>query len=307
MPAIPPSLLNCTVYLYRSDDDARRGVASGGSGFLVTVDSGHGGVGFPHFVTNRLVVNLGFQLVGLNAKYGEPITLHAIPEEWTIAIDDDLAVFGTFLPAGVDAAPIHIDAFLGEDCLIDGWPVYPGDETMFFGRFISHEGQQRNTPVVRFGNISMLPDEAAPIRLGDIDQVAFLVESRSLSGFSGSPAFVKLSDTRLFTGDRPPASWIPVGLRFLGVNCGHMPFWSRVRDQKNHTSFIEDMWVETNSGIAVVIPAWRLLKLLNDPSVIAAREEWDRRYEAEAARSIHQENQKGSNAPGRPDTTDRER
>ena len=63
-------------------------------------------------------------------------------------------------------------------------------------------------------------------RRGEREQVAFLVECRSLSGFSGSPAFVHLAQPRL-TEQR---GWIPSGLRFLGVDCAHIPFWSQARE-----------------------------------------------------------------------------
>src|SRR5207248_2655066 len=66
----------------------------------------------------------------------------------------------------------------------------PGTDTMMIGRFITHEGRQRNTPAVRFGNVSMLPFEPVRTERGGLKQRSFLVEERSLSGFSGSAVFV---------------------------------------------------------------------------------------------------------------------
>ena len=67
--------------------------------------------------------------------------------------------------------------------------VGPGDDVFFVGRFISQQGQQRNTPTVRQGVISMLPHEKVPSWEGTpVD--SFLVEARSLSGYSGSPVFL---------------------------------------------------------------------------------------------------------------------
>ena len=141
---------------------------------------------------------------------------------------------------------------------------------MLFGRFVNHEGHQRNKPVVRFGNIAMMPDAAAPVRVGDLDQLAFLVECRSLGGFSGSPAFVSLAQRRWMGGVQKsgPSPSVP---KFLGVDCAHLPFWSAVCESRDPMRRVPDLWSETNSGIAVIVPAWRLLKLLNDDHLVQAR------------------------------------
>jgi hypothetical protein len=34
---------------------------------------------------------------------------------------------------------------------------------------------------------------------------------------------------------------------------------------------VPDLWSETNSGIAVIVPAWRLLKLLEEDHLVQAR------------------------------------
>jgi hypothetical protein len=63
-----------------------------------------------------------------------------------------------------------------------------GSEVMFAGLFVNHHGRQRNEPVVRFGNICAMPAEPVSTEVGDIE--AYLVESRSVGGLSGSPVFV---------------------------------------------------------------------------------------------------------------------
>jgi hypothetical protein len=56
-----------------------------------------------------------------------------------------------------------------------------GDEAFVVGRFINHEGKQRNTPTARTGIISQMPIE--PIHIRGIDQECFLIEARSFGGF----------------------------------------------------------------------------------------------------------------------------
>lgn len=69
--------------------------------------------------------------------------------------------------------------------------IGPGDDVARLGRFITHDGRQRNKPLARFGNIAMMHDNAEPIEIAPgRHQVGLLVECRSLSAFSGSPVFV---------------------------------------------------------------------------------------------------------------------
>jgi hypothetical protein len=119
------------------------------------------------------------------------------------------------------------------------------------------------------------------VKVGDYEQIAFLVECRSMSGFSGSPAFVHLTQPRL----TDQKGFIGSGLRFLGVDCAHLPFWSQAQESRNRNATkIPNNWVETNSGIAVVIPAWRLKKLMNEDHLVKERERYLREAEEEAKR-----------------------
>lgn len=269
--AVDPYYLNSTVFLYPSEESAMRGEAAGGCGCLIGTPSRHAPHFYPHVITNAHVVDHGHRFVRLNKADGDVVVLKTKPEDWTLSIDDDLAVLPTYFPPRTLAVSIFTDTFLDESCKVDGWPIYPGDEVLFYGRFVGYDGKERNRPVMRFGNVAMLPDSNATVRVNDRDQVAFLVECRS---FSGSPAFVRLADSRLpAPGSSSPAGWIPRGTKFLGIDCGHFPFWSSVYAEKTKSSSRHPgMFVETNSGIAVVIPSWRVLNALNHESVVSQRE-----------------------------------
>jgi hypothetical protein len=69
------------------------------------------------------------------------------------------------------------------------YDVGPGDDVFFVDRYVNHEGQQRNLPTVRLGIISMLPYEKVEHSRGTLVD-SFLVEARSLGGYSGSPVFL---------------------------------------------------------------------------------------------------------------------
>jgi hypothetical protein len=70
-----------------------------------------------------------------------------------------------------------------------------GSEAAFAGLFVNHYGRRRNEPIVRFGNISAMPGEPVATEVGDIE--AYLVESRSVGGLSGSPVFVDVGVFRV--------------------------------------------------------------------------------------------------------------
>ncbi len=275
--AIAPSYMTCTVYLYSSVDAANRGLGFGGSGFVLGVPFvEHQRQWHLYVVTNKHVIEPpegpSNCVMRVNTRDGGSVSIPTQPDAWTKAINDDLALIPFEPPDNWVPGLIATDTFLDESCEINDWPVYPGDDVVFFGRFVNHEGHQRNKPVARFGNISMMPDMEAPVRVWNQDQLAFLVECRSLGGFSGSPAFVHLSHLRWMGGIKKDGL-SPSQPRFLGVDCAHLPFWSAIYERRGDPSTrIPNQWAETNSGIAVIVPAWHLLRLLSEEHLVRERE-----------------------------------
>ena len=83
---------------------------------------------------------------------------------------------------------VKTSGFLSEGLVIS-YDIGPGDEVFMVGRFSGHQGTLTNLPVARFGAISMLPREEIRNPMGNRTK-HFLVEVRSIPGFSGSPVFV---------------------------------------------------------------------------------------------------------------------
>ena len=69
-----------------------------------------------------------------------------------------------------------------------------GQEILILGLFRYHTGTQRNEPIVRIGNLSAMPREPVKTRYAGYIE-GYLVEARSISGLSGSPVFLNLTDT----------------------------------------------------------------------------------------------------------------
>jgi hypothetical protein len=165
VPRISDDILDCVIYLYPSVGDAEAGEKAGGTGFLVGVPSEvHEGVTYQYAVTNSHVIREGDSpVIRLNTQAGATDVLELSQDEWIHHQDgDDLAICP--LEFSLDT---HKSSLLTQDWFLtkeemEAYDIGPGDDVFMVGRFIQHEGRQRNTPVVRFGNISMMPWE--PVR-----------------------------------------------------------------------------------------------------------------------------------------------
>jgi hypothetical protein len=129
------------------------------------------------------------------------------------------------------------------------------------GRYVNYEGLQFDRPVVRFGNLAMLPE---PIRQRErgFDQESFLVDMRSVSGFSGSPVTLYYPSPWIRPADREGKklvdgqavsedSWL------LGVDWGHLSVVETITEGGKKTR------VKAKSNMACVVPAWKLKELLD--------------------------------------------
>lgn len=101
-------------------------------------------------------------------------------------------------------------------------------------------------------------------------QESFLVEARSLAGYSGSPVFVyKSAGMDSDTGEVKP--YVSASVFLLGVDWCHLHRWEPVLEADRQTRVQPPQWVKRNAGMAGVIPAWKIAELLNDPEVLGVR------------------------------------
>jgi hypothetical protein len=294
VPRIEQQYLDCSIYLYSTEEAARAGKNAGGSGFLVSVREKppYDAARYPmprdmvlppehiYAVTNNHVARRGFPIIRLNRIDGEQDVYPLEHGDWIPHPDgDDLAV-----------VPIDLEENQHRYYAVNSWSFVKkinafddygaGDDTFMVGRFFSHSGKQRNTPSLRFGNIAMLPFEK--VRLDDgFMQEAFLVETRSISGFSGSPVFVYEAAGASIETDRGwqyPITDLVGRPRLLGIDCGHVPKHEWIIDSAGNPH--ADWKVNANTGMAIVIPAWRLDDLFYRPEFVMQRkqkEEEDRK------------------------------
>ncbi|CAH1664549.1 Serine protease [Hyphomicrobiales bacterium] len=270
MPRIHDGFLDCVIYLYASEWDAEKGEKTGGTGFLVSAPIKIAGqdAQMIYIVTNRHVVENGNSTARLKSINNGIVTLNLDEREWLFHPDgDDLAAYPILPDHNSNKIKlIKSSNFLNRN-IVDEFDIGPGDDTFTLGRFINHEGRQQNLPTVRFGNIAQMPWE--PVRQNNgFLQDSFLVESRSIGGYSGAPVFVYIPPGSLRHG---VANWVDKillghGPWLLGVDWGHINDWQPVCDTLGRPiNPIEPngMQVRMNTGIMAVVPAWKLSEMFD--------------------------------------------
>jgi len=261
--------------LYENADEEgvlRRYLA--GTGFFVALELDAPHATRVYLVTAKHVVqgarSKGPMFARINHDDGGYVDLACPYEAWHESDETDVAA--AIVDGGIPADWIFIpkerfatDAFLGEH------EVGAGDQVFFVGLFSSFPGMTRNQPILRFGRISLMPDEPVSIRR-DVDDPdsrfdvdAYLVESRSWGGDSGSPVFIHWPPPApgALAGTPPPPAHL------LGLVHGHY-------SQEEDVAFVGDILgsgkVSMNLGVAIVIPAKKILALLNDEDFVKDRE-----------------------------------
>jgi hypothetical protein len=303
VPRILDKFTDMAVYIYGSLEDADEGARFGGSGFLVAV---------PHetnpsdtsgyIVSNKHVVeDCDTPTIRINRKDGtKPECIVTHQDEWKTPTDGhDIAVLP--LKAAwqeLNIMPLFLELFVDREKVVSE-DIGIGDDTVMVGRFISHDGKQRNTPAVRFGNIAMMDGEKIVHPRYRTEQESFLIEIRSLPGYSGSgvliysPCAMNDMSQRRRGKNRPPitrgtgAHLAPEeaealyalarrkGPYLLGIDFCHLQSKSEIFTGKDEMG--RDIphpygwYVRQNSGMAAVIPAWKIHEVLKCEEFIEQR------------------------------------
>jgi hypothetical protein len=298
MPRIEDRLLKAVIYLYKSEDAAEGGTP-GGSGFLVGEPCATPDAVFLFAVTNahvmkscpvvrtagrrnkRVIVrqesdwyrhregdDVVVTPIGFTPKDARDSYVDYVPREWFVTPENFSHATHDVndLQPGVEALP-PLDYEWEHQPL--GWPFGPGEEVVMLGRFLGYDGTDENKPAARFGHLAMAPPVPIKHPWG-FTQPSFLIECRSVSGFSGSPIFIYRVQTTIAAGlvaigsDRGGKAALP---RLLGIDWGNL-------DRVGRNDYAID-WAESEadasfprrSGMMVAVPAWRLAELLDSEVV----------------------------------------
>lgn len=286
MPKIPPWYLDCVVYLYKDATSAREGTKNGGSGFLVAVPLiENPDMCSVYVITNNHVFrNCGdCPAVRLNTVQGKIDVIVTQNKDWKPHPDgSDVAVcpiqISESTTDGHRCNAISPDFFVTKQHVENG-TISPGDETFMVGRFVTVQGQQRNTPALRFGNVAMLPYEPIEDEYG-LKQESFIIECRSIPGYSSSPVFafnpnlfrrglVRITSYEIAVAEGP---WL------LGIDWSHISNYEPIYEMEDGKlkAKRDDLRARSNTSMAAVIPAWILRDLLFDDEFVAQRDKEDK-------------------------------
>lgn len=267
---LPDRLLASVGFFARDRPDFRYG----GTGFVISTQGAHGN-SFLHIITaghvaEALESGSGAWIFGMNDKSGNKILLKSAGNaKWwyhpTQRANVDCAV--TLFAPGM-LKEYDLSAIPEEMCVteqeISNASLGVGDEINVVGLFTRYHGTSRHIPIVRSGNVAMMPTDPIPTdKYGPME--AYLVEGRSIGGLSGSPVFIR--ETLNLTGgtvDAKPKYMLGQGsLYLLGLMHGHwdVPVNFKTNEQAE----------AVNMGIAIVVPAKKILEVLNHPELVAMR------------------------------------
>lgn len=283
MPKVNQAIADAVFYLYGVNPKIKKVEGPLGTGFIVSRPS-KAAPDYEHYygVTNRhcLMGGISASQVRLNTLNGKAVPLPFDLLDWTYDVQgDDLAVIDLtdhIDPAVHEVAAIPEEMFATAEFIKDR-KIGFGDDTFMVGLFADHHGGERNVPVTRFGNISMLGSDAAKVKLQDRSERAYhLVDTRSRTGFSGSPVYVyRVPTSALDSFDAKDWSIDTdnnLFMRLLGVHCDQ--FWEDVEIRKKDAPK-EDASIA--ASMTIVVPAWRISAMLDDGDLEKARRDRDAR------------------------------
>ena len=281
---VPDEIRDCVAFVcYR---DANGSIQLAGTTFALAFDTLSGGRSFLYLVTAKHVIDGvraysqdGRVLIRVNTKAGGLLFVESEVADWYFHPDDtsvDVAVLPAVLQwEALDLRAVPLD-MLATPSVIEKEHIGVGDEVFITGLFVNHAGEEHNLPIVRTGNIALMPEEkvAAGLPFGPMD--AYLVEARSIGGLSGSPAFVHLGIYRIDDAGQwtmNTSGWKYV--YWLGLVHGH---WDAHPGKRDDYAF--ESAEAVNKGIAIIVPAGKVIEVLNQKDLADDR---DRRRAEDAA------------------------
>lgn len=279
---IPEQLRRSVAFICYTDKNGDKRYC--GTCFFFALKEEEFGGTFTHTITAKHVIvgvkeksRDGKAIVRVNLTEGGVEYLETNADDWFSDPDDptDVAILEWVPEVGGKYAVAHIqdDMVMPDEVEFRKRPGH-GDDVAIIGLFVNHAGQKRNLPIVRAGNIAALPEEKVSTKeFGDID--AFLVECRSIGGLSGSPVFAHLTAPRVTEDGVAELNIRTRYVWLLGLIHGHYDAPTPNEDTiVDLTTDNEEFDRERiNMGIAIVIPAKKIMDALNHPLMAKKREE----------------------------------
>lgn len=248
-----------------------------GTGFLVSY-TGHGDYIVSAAHVAKVLEGVPFG-VRLNDKQDRARVEHVDEVKWWYHPDTtvDVAVMEYMPPPWAKTSPWIARWFIS-DFKRETKDIGAGDLAYIVGMYHYLPGTTKNIPIVHTGHLAMMaeripakdwraadPDKAAPIEIE-----GFLVEAQTLEGLSGSPVFVRRSIHAMV--EIPDLQQTPVNVWWHGslwcLGLWHGAWYGEPTKEKR---IRRTGPVKVPAGMGVVIPAQKILDVLNRPELVAKR------------------------------------
>ena len=260
---LPDQFLESVVFLYRTNEEAHASGSEGGTGFVVEIQEPLPNAGAKFIITCQHVVQQSGAFVRINRKAGGVGVHHVPAHKWIQHPDGDDVAVAPLSDVDRDWALSAIpwpNGAAGRDAMRT-FNVGIGDDVIMLGRFAAHTATSRNQPLARFGAIAMMPGE--PVQDGrNLWVEAYLVEMRSLSGFSGSPVIVYMAPGS-YRGDGRMVPFYEENYTLIGMDTGHKNLRTKILDGASNTPVREGWIVQQNTGVSIVTPSWKIQETLD--------------------------------------------
>jgi hypothetical protein len=267
---ISDQLLKCVGFVSRYDPD--QPLQFGGTAFIVGIKM-DANASLCHLVTAKHVaeaIEPAETVIAMNAKDGAPRFLRTNDQKWFYHPTEKDSVDVAVLPLGSPNIDLYDIAFIPEAIFatekrIADFDIGLGDELVIVGLFTRFFGSTYVNPIVRTGNIAMMPRDRVPVK-GFGKMEAYLAEGRSIGGLSGSPVFVR--NTVKMPVQNPNGTSQLYGLgdgHLLGLAHGHWDLPVSFSDAEQAEA--------VNMGVSIIVPAKKILEVLYHPELTAMRKE----------------------------------
>jgi hypothetical protein len=289
----PESMRKCVVYCartYKAGPEVR--VSSCGTGFLVSVPNPVDPDLVTFFVVTAKHVAAellkGDWLIRVNTTDGKSSDFHGTRDQrWWFhptrpeCVDVAVIPFPGVSDGVLDAASVPLSMFLDEKTIHEV-NIGAGDEVHITGIFNQMTKHSRNLPIVRTGNVALIPEAGTVVAQATLGQgtepvgiEGYLIEARSIGGLSGSPTFVRATGTiqspsqNKVTGKMESREWsVPGPYYLLGLMHGHWEILSEKRNDPEPGTARRGDLGSVNMGIAIVVPARQIKEVLAHPELV---------------------------------------
>ena len=219
-------------------------------------------------------------LIRMNKTDGTSVNVPADEVIWHYHPDDNVDVAAVpFLIPNLINQQIFDATYISEEQILTNeirkqFFIGIGDECHTVGLFRLLAGEKRNLPIVHTGNIALLPeDEKIPVTDWDDPNEkkvryveGYLVESQSIAGLSGSPVFVRYTiNFPIMTSDKKT-----ILSRVASFHLFLLGLWQGAW-QAPPSEIINLGPVNVPVGIGVVMPATRIVEVLELPELVEKR------------------------------------